>query len=130
MKISEAATQAKLSVKTVRFYADIGLIKPDIKPTSKYRDYGPAHIKKLIFARRAREFGFSIEQCRELLDLYEDQNRSSADVKRLASTRLAEIKQKQSELQCLHDELAHLVESCHGDERAECPIISNLSQSS
>ena len=91
MKISEAAKQAKLSTKTVRYYADIGLVVPDVR-ANKYRDYDRTHVQKLIFARRAHEFGFSIEECRDLLDLYQNTNRSSSDVKRLASARLADIK--------------------------------------
>ena len=129
MKISEAAKQAKLSTKTVRYYADIGLVVPDVRAETKYRDYDHTHVQKLIFARRAREFGFSIEECRDLLSLYQNTNRSSSDVKRLASARLADIEKKQQELQCLHDELSHLVKSCKGDERPDCPIISNLAKS-
>ena len=79
-----------------------------------------------MFVRRAREFGFSIDECRELLGLYEDRRRSSADVKRIAAKRLEEIARKQRELRSLHDELARLVEACKGDERPDCPIIDGL----
>jgi len=83
-------------------------------------------VRKLVFVRQAREFGFSIGECRELLSLYADQHRSSADVKRIAAKRIEEIAQKQRELQSLHDELAHLVEACRGDDRPDCPIIESL----
>ena len=83
-------------------------------------------MRKLVFIRRAREFGFSIDECRELLSLYEDQHRSSADVKRIATKRLEEIAKKQRELRSLHDELAHLVDACKGDNRPDCPIIDGL----
>lgn len=75
---------------------------------------------------RAREFGFSIDECWELLSLYEDQQRSSADVKRIATRRLEENAKKQRELQSLHDGLAHLVDACNSDDRPDCPIIDGL----
>ena len=89
-----------------------------------------ASVRKLVFVRRAREFGFSIGECRDLLGLYEDRQRSSADVKRIAAGRLQEIAEKQRELQSLHDELAHLVDACRGDDRPDCPIIDSLGESS
>lgn len=82
--------------------------------------------EKLVFIRRSREFGFTIEECRELLGLYQDQDRTSAEVKRIASKRLEEIEEKQRELQSLHDELVHLVKTCRGDHRPDCPIIDYL----
>ena len=101
MKISDAALKVGLPVKTIRYYSDIGLVTPTGRNAAGYRD---------------------------LLDLYEDQNRSSADVKHLASLRLRDIEQKQKELQLLHDELSHLIQSCKGDGRPDCPILSNFGQ--
>ena len=129
MKISKAADLAGLSVKTVRYYSDIGLVKPSSRSNSGYRKYDQSKIQSLIFVRRAREFGFSIQQCRDLLNLYEDQDRSSAAVKRLANSRLLEIKKRQQELRLLHDELFNLIKTCKGDEHPDCPIISNLAMS-
>ena len=126
MNISAAATAAGLPVKTVRYYADIGLVKAASRSDAGYRNYDDATVRKLIFIRRARAFGFSIEECQELLDLYQDKGRSSAEVKRLASKRLAEIEEKQRELQSLHNDLSHLVSSCRGDDRPDCPIIDYL----
>ncbi len=127
MKISEAAAVCGLPVKTVRYYADIGLVAAPARGTSGYRHYDQAAIRKLIFVRRARAFGFSIDDCRELLSLYEDRHRSSADVRHIALRRLRDIEQKQKELQSLHDDLAHLVDACRGDSRPNCPIIDYLS---
>lgn len=126
MNISTAARNAGLPTKTVRYYADIGLVAPAGRTASGYRSYDDSTVRKLTFIRRARDFGFSISDCRELLGLYTDQNRTSADVKRIASKRLEEIRDKQRELQRLHDELAYLVQSCHGDDRPDCPIIDYL----
>ena len=126
MKISAASKAAGLPVKTVRYYADIGLVSAPLRSGSGYRSYDDGSVRKLVFVRRAREFGFSIDECRDLLSLYEDQNRSSADVKRIAMKRLKEIARKQRDLQSLHDELAHLVDACKGDHRPDCPIIDSL----
>lgn len=127
MNISSAAKASGLPVKTVRYYADIGLVDAPSRSDAGYRTYTDAAVRKLTFVRRSREFGFSIEECRELLGLYQDHDRSSGEVKRIASKRLDEIEVKQRELQSLHDELSHLVKSCRGDDRPDCPIIDYLS---
>ncbi|MGJ8546916.1 MAG: Cu(I)-responsive transcriptional regulator [Sulfitobacter sp.] len=126
MNISAAAKAAGLPVKTVRYYADIGLVNPAGRSEAGYRVYDAASLRKLSFIRRARAFDFSIEDCRELLDLYQDRTRPSAEVKHIAANRLAQIEQKQKELQSLRDELAHLVTACRGDDRPDCPIIDYL----
>lgn len=126
MNISKAAEAAGLPVKTVRYYADIGLVTPAGRTASGYRAYDDTAVRKLAFVRRAREFGFTIEECRDLLGLYEDRGRSSADVKRIAARRLEEIEAKQRALQALHDELSGLVRACHGDDRPDCPILDHL----
>ncbi len=126
MNISAASKAAGLPVKTVRYYADIGLVQAPSRSDAGYRTYDDASVRELVFIRRSREFGFTIEECRELLGLYQDQDRTSAEVKRIASKRLEEIEEKQRELQSLHDELAHLVTSCRGDHRPDCPIIDYL----
>ncbi|MEP5154124.1 Cu(I)-responsive transcriptional regulator [Planktotalea sp.] len=126
MNISAASKVAGLPVKTVRYYADIRLVEAPSRSDAGYRTYDDASVRKLVFIRRSREFGFSIEECRELLGLYQDQDRTSAEVKRIASKRLEEIEEKQRELQSLHDELAHLVKTCKGDHKPDCPIIDYL----
>ena len=126
MKISATAKAAGLPVKTVRYYAEIGLVSAPFRSGAGYRTYDDRAVRKLAFVRRAREFGFSIGECRELLGLYEDRRRSSADVKRIAESRLEEIARKQRELQHLHDELSHLVGACKGDHRPDCPILDSL----
>ena len=112
-----------LPAKTVRYYADINLVQSQGRSQAGYRTYSETEVRKLIFVRRARVFDFTIEECRELLSLFEDRDRSSSDVKNLASKRLKQIEEKQRELQSLHDELAHLVQACRGDDRPDCPII-------
>lgn len=126
MNISAAAEASGLPVKTVRYYADIGLVDAAARTSAGYRTYDDSAIRKLVFIRRAREFGFTIEECKELLGLYQDEHRTSAEVKRIASQRLEEIRVKQQELQKLYDELSHLVSACKGDHRPDCPIIDYL----
>ena len=126
MKISKASEQSGLPVKTIRYYSDIGLVASAGRSNAGYRRYDQTSLQKLIFIRRAREFGFSIEECRELLGLYSNNARSSADVKKIACHRLEDIRKKQDELQCLYNELSHLVQNCSGDDRPDCPIIANL----
>ena len=126
MNIAAASKKSGLPVKTIRYYSDIGLVAAPFRSDSGYRIYDDVAVRKLVFVRRARQFGFSIDECGELLGLYEDQRRSSADVKRIATKRLAEIARKQQELRSLHDELSHLVDACKGDHRPDCPIIDNF----
>ncbi len=129
LNIGDASKAAGLPTKTVRYYAEIGLVVPSGRSESGYRLYGEPELSKLIFVRRARAFGFSVETCRELLSLYEDQNRSSADVKVIALEHLVEIEEKLADLQKLHAELSHLAEACHGDGRPDCPILDSFSGS-
>ncbi|MEE2944705.1 MAG: Cu(I)-responsive transcriptional regulator [Pseudomonadota bacterium] len=126
MNISSAAKAAGLPVKTVRYYGEIGLVNAPSRSEAGYRTYDDASVRKLAFVRRSRAFGFSIAECRELLSLYQDRNRTSAEVKRIASKKLQDIEEKQRELQSLHDELEHLVKTCRGDQRPDCPIINYL----
>lgn len=128
MNIGTAAKAAGLPSKTVRYYADIGLVTPSGRGDNGYRQYTNSELSKLIFARRARAFGFTIDETRELLSLYEDRNRSSADVKQIALRRLEDIETKMRELEALKRELSHLVQACRGDKRPDCPIISGFAK--
>jgi Cu(I)-responsive transcriptional regulator len=127
MNIGKAADQAGLPTKTVRYYDDIGLVLPSSRTQTGYRNYDISSIKKLIFVKRARSFDFSIKECRELLGLYEEKNRSSSDVRKIAIHHLEEIKRKEEDLKKLRIELDHLVNACAGDDRPDCPIIDYLS---
>jgi Cu(I)-responsive transcriptional regulator len=125
MNIGEAAASAGLPVKTLRYYEEIGLVLPG-RMANGYRDYDDSHVHKLRFVQRARSLGFSVEDCRSLLSLYEDRNRASSEVKALAKDRLAELDRKLAELEEMRRTLASLVRSCHGDSRPECPILDDL----
>lgn len=125
MNIGRASELSGLPAKTIRYYEDIGLISAD-RATNGYRDYSQADIHRLSFLHRARALGFSIEDCRRLLSLYEDEHRASADVRRLAREHLGRIDAKLAELREMRATLAHLVEACAGDDRPDCPILADL----
>lgn len=127
MKIGQAAKTAGLPVKTVRYYDEIGLVSPRERTPSGYRQYSESDLGRLVLVRRARNFGFTIGEARELLSLYADGGRSSFDVKKIALHRLKEIEHKLHELGGLRDELDRLVAACDGDDRPDCPILEGLS---
>lgn len=125
MNIGEVAKRAGLPSKTIRYYEDIGLIQPGRGPNG-YRDFSEKDLHKLRFLGQARSHGFSIEDCRGLLELYEDKARASADVKQIAEGHLDKIDAKITELQGMRQTLAHLVKACAGDNRPDCPILADL----
>ncbi|CAN0495839.1 unnamed protein product, partial [Hapterophycus canaliculatus] len=120
-----AAKQCSLPVKTIRYYDEIGLVSPR-RAASGYREYSSADVHRLQFVARARGLGFSLDDCRHLLSLYEDRSRASADVKLIVQEKLTEIDQKISELQELRQTLSQLSEHCRGDNRPDCPILADL----
>jgi Cu(I)-responsive transcriptional regulator len=125
MNIGDVAEHSGLPAKTIRYYEDIGLIRPH-RGENGYRRFGEADMHKLAFLARARSLGFTIEECRALMALYEDRDRASADVKQLAAEHLSQIERKIAELRSMHGTLAQLVERCHGDDRPDCPILDDL----
>ncbi|MCC5959955.1 MAG: Cu(I)-responsive transcriptional regulator [Rhodobacteraceae bacterium] len=128
MNISEAGRRAGLPAKTIRFYEDIGLIQP-ARMGNGYRDFSEEDLHRLAFLRRARALGFSVEECRQLLGLYQDRTRTSADVKRLARQHLQRVDDQLAELQQMRATLAHLIQACSGDQSPDCPILADLAQS-
>jgi len=126
MNIGEAAAQSGVPAKTIRYYEEIGLIQPARRADNGYRAYRAADVHMLRFVQRARSLGFSVRDCRQLLQLYQDPHRASADVKALAERRVAEIDRKMAELCGMRATLVQLAENCHGDDRPECPILEDL----
>ena len=125
MNISRAADRSGLPVKTIRYYEEIGLVAP-ARGANGYRSFAEIDIHKLTFLARARALGFTIEECRALLALWEDRDRASGDVRRIAADHLAAIDRKIGELRDLRATLAHLVDCCAGDDRPDCPILDRL----
>ena len=125
MNIKEVAEISRLPAKTIRFYEEIGLVRPGRAPNG-YRRFSERDLHKLAFIGRARSLGFTVEDCRTLLSLYEDRHRASAEVKRIAEDHLSRVEVKIAELQALRHTLRSLVASCHGDKRPDCPILNDL----
>ena len=125
MNIKDVSQRAGIPAKTIRYYEEIGLIRP-LRSANGYRVFRESDLHKLAFLARARGLGFSIEDCRRLLALYEDRSRASADVKALAQSHLDDIARKIAELQAMQATLAELVTACAGDARPDCPILKGL----
>lgn len=125
MNIKDAAQASDLPAKTIRYYEDIGLISPT-RDTNGYRRFSQTDIHQLTFLARARALGFSIEDCRNLLTLWADQSRASADVRAIARDHLSVIDVKIRDLQAMRATLADLVQACAGDDRPDCPILREL----
>ena len=129
MNIGEAAAAAGLSPRMVRHYEKIGLTPKALRTDSQYRDYSPADVHRLRFVARARDLGFPIDEIGELLTLWSDRTRASADVKALATARIADLRERERALHTMRRSLKHLVASCSGDDRPACPIIEELAGS-
>ena len=126
MNIGEAAKASGVSAKMIRHYESVGLFPEAARTDSGYRQYAGQEISTLRFIRHSRDLGFSIEQIRELLGLWQNRRRPSRQVKALAQAHLRELDAKLLELHAMRGALEHLVSCCAGDERPDCPIIEGL----
>ncbi|MFB9047206.1 Cu(I)-responsive transcriptional regulator [Sphingobium indicum] len=127
MNIGAASKASGVSQRMIRHYEKIGLIPPPSRRDSGYRDYADADVHRLHFIANARDLGFPIEDIRDLLGLWSNSQRASADVKALAVARAEELGRKAEALQALRQTLLELAERCHGDDRPDCPIIERMS---
>ena len=126
MNIGQAAAASGVSAKMLRYYESIGLVPKAGRTEAGYRTYGEAEVHTLRFIKRARDLGLPIERIRLLVGLWRDKHRSSADVKRVATEHVAELRTKIAELTGMCETLEHLAAACHGDHRPECPILHDL----
>lgn len=125
MNIGEAAAVSGVSAKMIRHYEEIGLLHARRRENG-YRTYGRQDLSVLRFIRNARELGFPLADIGTLLELWRNRSRASADVKRLALSRVEALEEKARALSAMADSLRHLAEHCHGDDRPECPILDDL----
>lgn len=125
MNIKDAAIYSGLPTKTIRYYDEIGLVTPP-RDANGYRAFREPELHRLVFVAHARALGFTIDDCRALLMLYDDDQRASADVKRIANEHLQRIESKISDLETMRETLSHLIDKCHGDQRPDCPILENF----
>lgn len=126
MNIGEAAKASGVSAKMIRHYESVGLFPEAARTEAGYRRYTDREVSTLRFIRQSRDLGFSIEQIRELLGLWQNRKRPSRQVKALAQAHIQELEEKLKELQAMKATLEHLVSCCHGDDRPDCPIIETL----
>ncbi len=126
MNIGEAASASGVSAKMIRHYESIGLIGAARRTDAGYRVYAHQDVQVLQFIHRARMLGFSLDQIRELLALWQDKGRASADVRALARAHIAELNRKIAEMEAMRRTLERLAASCHGDSRSDCPILDDL----
>ena len=128
MNIGEAAAASGVSTKMIPYYEGAGLVPPAGRSAAGYRLYGDADVHRLRFIRRARDLGFSVAEIGELLGLWSDRSRRSADVKRLAQAHIADLEDRISRLRQMADTLQALADCCAGDQRPDCPILAGLEQ--
>lgn len=128
MNIGQAAKFSGVSAKMIRYYESIGLIPPATRSEAGYRNYTTQEANSLRFIRRSRDLGFTVEQISELLMLWRDGERTSADVKKVALSHVAELEAKIGELQAMANTLRDLASNCHGNNRPDCPIIEELAE--
>jgi MerR family transcriptional regulator, copper efflux regulator len=126
MNIGEASRASGVSAKMIRYYESIGLIPPASRSGNGYRTYGERDVHTLGFIKRARRLGFSVEQIGRLVHLWQDQGRSSAEVKTIAMDHVGELRRKIDELEAMCRTLEHLALNCHGDHKPDCPILDDL----
>ena len=130
MNIGEAAAASGISRKMIRYYEEIGLLAEAPRSSAGYRIYNDNCVQQLSFIKRARDLGFSLERIKTLLGLWQNTDRQSADVKSLAEQYMAELDQDIRHLQSMRQQLAGLVNQCHGDDHPACSILEGLAQTS
>jgi Cu(I)-responsive transcriptional regulator len=130
MNIGALAKETGIAAKTIRFYESVGLIAAPPRSSGNYRIYGERDLATLRFVQRARNLGFSVKEVGDLVALWQDRQRASADVRSLATAHLGEIERKLRELEAMRATLDHLIKRCRGNKRPDCPIIDELAMGS
>jgi MerR family transcriptional regulator, copper efflux regulator len=128
MNIGEASRRSGVSAKMIRHYESLGLVPGVVRTDSNYRQYDEATLHTLRFIRRARDLGFGMHEIAELLALWRNRRRSSAEVKRIATAHVQDLQRRIDEMQAMQRTLKHLAHCCAGDERPDCPILDDLAR--
>ena len=126
MNIGQAAKLSNVSAKTIRYYESINLIPKATRSDNGYRDYSSNDVEMLRFIKRSRNLGFSVDGVANLLDLWRNKQRASADVKAVALKHIEDVEKRIVELESIRDTLKNLTKCCHGDDRPDCPILEGL----
>ena len=128
MNIGQASKASGVSTKMIRYYDEIGLVRPASRTESNYREFDEREVNELRFIRRARSLGFSMPEITQLLSLWRDRERPSREVKAIAEKHVHELDARIAEMQAMADTLRHLSHCCAGDDRPDCPILADLTQ--
>jgi MerR family transcriptional regulator, copper efflux regulator len=128
MNIGQAAKASGVSAKMIRYYDEIGLVRPASRTASNYREFDAREVNELRFIRRARNLGFPVAEIAQLLSLWRDRQRPSREVKAIAERHLADLDAKIAEMTAMADTLRHLSRCCAGDDRPDCPILADLTE--
>jgi Cu(I)-responsive transcriptional regulator len=126
MNISEAAQQSGLSAKTIRYYEQIDLIQKAERGDNGYRRYDDGAVEEMQFLARARQVGFDIEECRQLLDLQRDRRRQSRHARELVLEKSQQLQQRIDQLVAMQAILAEMADRCRGDDGPKCAILDEL----
>jgi len=126
MNIGEVSREARVSTKTIRYYEEIGLLPEAVRGNNGYRNYEANDVDRLVFLRRARAFGFTLDECRALLDLLNDPKRKNADVRALVEEHLVALDKRFKDLRAFRKQLIELFDACASDKNAECAILNAL----
>ena len=126
--IGDAARLSGVSAKMVRHYESLGLLPRVTRTDGGYRQYSEAEVHTLRFIKRARDLGFSMDEIGELVGLWQNRRRASANVRRVAQKHAEDLAQRIAAMQAMQKTLHHLIHCCHGDERPECPILEELAR--
>lgn len=128
MRIGQLANLSGVPAKSVRYYEEEGILPAPRRLDNGYRDYSKTAVAELIFLRQSRQFGFSLNECRQLLQLWRDPNRRSAEVHQLVIQRQQKVEQQITDLSSMHELLSNLLSHCAADDSPECAIIDSLSE--
>lgn len=128
MNIGQASKATGVSAKMIRYYEEVGLVRPAGRTHANYREYGQREINELRFIKRGRGLGFSMAEITELLALWRDRDRPSREVKAIADRHVADLDARVVEMQAMADTLRHLSQCCAGDGRPDCPILVDLAR--
>ena len=126
MNIGEVAKLSGISAKTIRYYESVGLLPKPLRAANGYRYYRENDLQTLRFIHRSRNLGFTIKDIRDLLGLWQDTGRASADVREVAKRHVSEIERRLEEMESVRQTLMQLIHKCHGDDRPDCPILQDL----
>ena len=128
VNIGDAARLSGVSAKMVRHYESLGLLPRVGRTDSGYRQYAETDVHTLRFIKRARDLGFSMDEIAELVGLWQNRRRASANVRRVAQKHAEDLAHRIAAMQEMQRTLQHLIHCCHGDERPDCPILDELAR--